>query len=185
MTHTPYGVDVRPKSRIVALVRREIRELIPPMVFFFLAFNLMLFTKKLILAEYEIEFYSFIIATISAFIVPKVVLVIEPISFWQRFDRLPIAYNVLVKSIIYSVLFTVVRLIEPFVHYLMEGGVVGRGGFLAEVLGAFTWPKFIYVQLWVFLLFILFFAVRELNSTLKGGLVKIFFSQRHSDPPTG
>src|SRR5262249_9796055 len=168
--------NVGRRSKIIVFLLREMHELLPPTIFFFLTFNLMLFTKKLILEEYRVEFDSFIIATVSALIVGKVVLVIEPMSFLRRLDHRPLVYPILFKALVYTVLFSVVRLIEPFIHYLVAGGVIGRGGFIEEVLGKFSWAHFMYVQLWVLLLFVTFFTMRELNSLFsEGELVKIFF----------
>ena len=176
MTHARYDTDVGRRSRVVAFLLRELHELIPPTLFFFFAFNLMLFTKKLILEQYRIEYASFIIATVSALIVGKVVLVVEPMSFLRRFDHLPLVYSVLFKTIVYTLLFSIVRLIEPFIHYLIEGGVIGHGGFIEEVLGTFSWAHFLYVQLWVFLLFSIFFVAKGLSSLFDDGeIMKVFF----------
>jgi len=54
---------------------REFREVLPPTIFFFIGFNLIVLTTHLILADYGVQFASFMIATASALVVAKAVLV--------------------------------------------------------------------------------------------------------------
>jgi hypothetical protein len=44
----------------------ELREILPPTIFFFVGFNLIVLTTKLILAEYVVAFASFMVATVGA-----------------------------------------------------------------------------------------------------------------------
>lgn len=163
-------------SKLVSFMLHELREVIPPTLFFFIAFNLILLTKRLILEDYRIEYTGFMIATVSALIVGKVVLVVDPMPFLRRFDHLPLAYPILFKAAVYTLFFFVVRLIEPFVHYLINGGAIGHGGFIEEMLGTFSWARFISVQMWVFVLFLVFIAANELNRLFGDGeLYRMFF----------
>jgi hypothetical protein len=42
-----------PKSRLLSFVTKELREILPPMVFFAVSFNLIVLTTDLILADYR------------------------------------------------------------------------------------------------------------------------------------
>jgi hypothetical protein len=64
-----------PKSRLLAFVIKELREVLPPTVFFAVGSNLVVMTTDLILADYLVSFASFIVATIGALVVGKSVLV--------------------------------------------------------------------------------------------------------------
>jgi len=170
-----------PLKKLGAFAAKEFRDVIPPTVFFFFGFNFYLFTKRLILADYLIQYAGFAIATIGALLVGKVVLVADKMPFLRRFDYAPLAYPILFKTIVYTLLVFVVRLIEALVHYLMEGGVIGQGAFAAHLMGRFSWPTFIATQLWIFVLFLLYVTGNELNSLFGGGeLFKIFFTRPSS-----
>jgi hypothetical protein len=54
----------------------QMNVVLPPTIFFFIGFNLILWTKRLILEEHGIEF-SFLTATIAALLVGKAVLVTD------------------------------------------------------------------------------------------------------------
>jgi hypothetical protein len=63
----------------------------------------------------------------------------------------------------------------------LVSGVPGGGRFVEHVLGKFSWPNFIAVQLWISALFLLYVTANELNELLGDGeLFKIFFTRRSS-----
>ena len=76
-------------AKVRSVLLHEFREVLPPTLFFFVGFNLILFTKRLILADYLIQFTGFFIATIGALVVGKVVLVVDKLPFLRRFDLRP------------------------------------------------------------------------------------------------
>ena len=157
----------------------ELRSVVPPTVFFFIGFNLILFTKRLILEEYLIQFAGFFIATMSALIVGKVVLVAEKMPLLRRFDHAPLAAPILFKTVVYTLLVFVARLLEAFIHYAIEGGVIGHGAFIEHQLGQFSWHQFIATQMWVFVLFLVYVTGCEINALLGDGeLFKLFFTRR-------
>jgi hypothetical protein len=169
-------------ARVRSFLVCELREMLPPTIFFFVGFNLILFTKRLLLAEYLIQFSGFFLATISALLVGKTVLIADTMPFLRRFDQAPLAQLILFKTVVYTLLVFVVRLLEAFVHYLIQGGSVGRGGFLEEVLGTFSWDHFIATQLWIFVLFLVYITASEINDLLGDGeLFKILFTRRSSE----
>ena len=90
--------------------------MLPPTIFFFLGFNLILFTKRLILEDYLIQFTGFFLATVSALVVGKVVLVAEMMPLLRRFDGEPLAKPILFKTVVYTLLVFVARLLEAGGH---------------------------------------------------------------------
>jgi hypothetical protein len=168
-------------ARLRSFLVHEFRELLPPTIYFFVGFNLILFTKRLFLAEYLIQFSGFLLATIGALVVGKTVLIADAMPFLRRFDQAPLAQPILFKTVVYSLLVSLVRLLEAFVHYLIEGGNVAHGGFLDELLGSFSWDHFIATQLWIFVLFLVYVTASEINGLLGDGeLFKILFTRRSS-----
>jgi hypothetical protein len=179
-THTTKAAGTGRRAKVGSVLLHEFREMLPPTIFFFVGFNLILFTKRLLLADYLIEFSGFILATTSALVVGKTVLVADMMPFMRRFDDAPLVQPILFKTVAYSLLVFVARLLEAFVHYLIEGGVVGGGGFLHDLLGTFRWDHFIAIQLWIFVLFLVYVTASEFNDLVGDGeLFKIFFT-RHS-----
>jgi hypothetical protein len=169
---TPPGRWARAGSALL----HEFRAVIAPTLFFFVGFNLILFTKRLMLSQYLIQFTGFAIATTGALIVGKVVLVAEKMPLLRRFDRAPLVYPILFKTVVYAMLVFIARLLEALVHFLFEGGAFGHGRFVEDLLGRFSWNRFIATQLWIFVLFLLYVTASELNALFGDGeLFRIFF----------
>ncbi|HYB09445.1 MAG TPA: hypothetical protein VEJ16_07225 [Alphaproteobacteria bacterium] len=163
-------------AQVGRFLLREFKEVLPPTIFFFIGFNLILFTKQLILAAYLIQFTGFFIATTSALIVAKAVLVADTLPFLKRFDRRPLAAPILFKTVVYTVIVFIARLIEAFVRYATTIGAVGHGQFIAYQLADFSWHQFIATQMWIFVLFLIYVTGSEINAMLgHGELYKIFF----------
>ena len=157
----------------------EFRTVLPPTIFFFAGFNLILFTKRLILADHLIQFTGTFVATMAALVVGKVVLVVDKLPYLRHFDDAPLARPILFKTVVYTFFVFVARLLEAFVHYVIQGGVVGGGAFIEHWLSQFSWNQFIATQLWVFVLFLIYVTASELNELVGDGeLFKIFFTRR-------
>ena len=175
------GPAARPPlgRRIGAHILEEIRHVLPATIYFFLGFNLVLLTKKLMLEQYLIQFSGFFIASGAALIVGKVVLVVDKMPFLKRFDHAPLIRPILFKTIVYTFFVFVARLIEALIHYVIDSGQLG--GFFHHMLEQFSWDRFIAVQLWVFVLFLGYVTGSEINHLLGDGeLGKILFTRPSS-----
>ena len=156
------------RGRFLLFLGREFREILPPTLFFFMGFNLILFTKRLVLEDYLIQYPGFFIATTGALIVGKSVLVANTMPFLRRFDNSPLVYPILFKTLVYTLFVFVARLIEALIHYLVEGGALGGGRFIKHLVATFSWAHFTAVQLWV-VLFLIYITASELNQLLGDG----------------
>jgi len=169
-----------PKSRLYAFVIKELREVWPPTLFFAIGFNLVVLTTQLILADYLVHFASLMVATMCALVVGKSVLLANALPFLSRFDTAPMIRPVLFKTIVYWAVVFLVRFLEKLVEYVFAGGTLN--GIPAYLSTHFTWHRFAAIQIWIFVLFLVYTSVEELNARLGDGeLMKIFFSRRSSE----
>jgi hypothetical protein len=167
------------KSGVRAFLIKELREIWPPTLFFAVSFNLLVLTINLILADYLRSFASFMVATASALVVGKAVLVADAMPFLRRFDTAPMIQPILFKTTVYWAVVFLVRFLEKLVEYLFAGGTFG--GIPKYVTTHFTWHRFAAIQTWIFVLFLIYTSVSELNARLGNGeLKKIFFTGRSS-----
>ena len=168
------------KSRLLAFLIKEFWEVVPPTLFFAVGFNLIVLTTNLFLADYKMQFASFMVATISALVVGKSVLVANAIQFLRRFDKHPKIRPVLFKTIVYWAVVFVVRFLEKLLEYFHAGGAIS--GIPEYVSAHFTWDRFAAIQIWIFVLFLVYTSIVELNAHLGNGeLVKIFFTTHSSE----
>jgi hypothetical protein len=70
-----------------------------------------------------------------------------------------------------------VRFLEKLAEYLSAKGTLS--GIPEYVATHFTWHRFAAIQIWIFVLFLIYTSVEELNARLRDGeLMNIFFSRR-------
>jgi hypothetical protein len=158
----------------------QVKHVLAPTIFFFLGFNLILWTKQLILEEHGVKFNGFLTATLAALLVGKAVLVMDNLPFMRRFDGAPIIQPILFKCVIYWLCVFIVRLLERLVHFLIAGGTTA--GFPAHLVEDFSWARFLSIQIWLMVLFLVYCTIHELNTLFGDGeLYRLFFRWRSSE----
>ena len=157
----------------------QVRHMLPAVIFFFIGFNLVLWTKSIVLQQHGIPFSGFMAATLAALLVGKAVLVTDQLPFMRRFEGAPLIQPILFKSLIYWVVVFIVRIAEGFVHFVLDGG--SPGAFLPHLGEIFSWPRFLLVQVWLMVLFLIYVTIHELNMLFGyGELPRLFFRWRSS-----
>src|SRR5262249_5325524 len=133
--------------RTGAFLLHEFLGILPPTIFFIIGFNLIVLTTNLILADYGGQFAHFMLATVSALIVAKALLVANAMPLIRRYDRAPLIRPVLFKTVFYWAIVFLARLLEHFIRYwFVEHNPLGT--FVPHMLATFSWHRFIAIQLW-------------------------------------
>jgi hypothetical protein len=158
---------------IASRLKHEFLAVIPPTIFFFTAFQLIAFTRALMLEQYGIEVTTFVAATIGALVVAKVVLVVDLLPFVNRFPEKPLIYNVVWKTTIYLVAALLVRYIEHLFPFVRETGDLAAAN--RRLFDEVVWSHFWAVQLWLLALFFVYCALRELTRVLGQDRVRAMF----------
>jgi len=111
---------------------REIRSIALVTLYFAVCFIVMMVCKRLVLAEYGVEFRGLSFALVGALIVAKVVLVLEhvPLGAWVR--RRPVVVDTVLRTLLYSLGVAVVLLLEKAFESRHEHG--GFGGALSALI---------------------------------------------------
>ena len=163
--------------KLFETLKKDFLELLPPMIFFFIAFVLILTTKRMILSEHQISWTGFGMAVVGGILVGKVVLMVDKLPFVDKFPDRPLIYNTLWKSLLYFLAALVVGYLDQLVHFLRkhEGLMEANRHLWAEVV----WPHFWLLQMWLAVLFLMFCAMRELIRVLgKDKFIRLFFGGR-------
>ena len=148
--------------------------MLPPAIFFFIAFSLILVTKAVILREYGISWTGFGAAVIGAVMVGKVVLFVDKLPFVNRFPDRPLIYNACWKTFIYFLAALLFRYLEPVVRLLAKhGSFMEANRHLVEEI---VWPHFWLVQMWLAVLLFVYCALREMVRVIgQDRVVRMFF----------
>lgn len=168
-----------PRSRVMTFVIKEFKEIVPPTLFFAAGFNIIVITTQLVLDDYFVQIGSFLIATATALVVGKAVLVANALPFLRRFDRAPLIQPIMFRTLVYFAVVFVVRFLEKIVEYWFGGGTLAA---IPEYMTEhFSWHRFAAIQIWIFVLFLIYVTATELNTLFGDGeLSKILFTRRSS-----
>ena len=158
----------------------QVRHVLPPTIFFFVGFNLILWTKRLVLEEHGIDFSGFFTATLAALLVGKAVLATDHLPFMRRFDGAPMIQPIIFKTAIYWLCILIVRLAEELIQFLANGRTVTD--FPTYLIESLSWSRFLSIQIWLMVLFLVYVTVHELNTLFGDGeLYRLFFRWRSSE----
>src|SRR5271169_436396 len=171
------AAEPAPASRVRragAWFLHELYEILPPTIFFFVGFNLIVLTTNLLVADYFVEVGSFMLATAGALVVA------DALPFIRRYDRAPLLQPILYKTLVYWVFVFIARLLEALVEFLMHGHSLGE--FLPHLASTFSWHRFAAIQIWIFVLFLIYVTASELNQLFgQGELRRILLTHRPSE----
>ncbi len=152
---------------------------LPPTLFFLVSFNLIVFTTNLLIYDYWFRLSGFLLATTTALIVGKAVLVANSIRLIDRFRGAPLIQPILYKTLFYTAVVLVVRLLERFVHLALDDR--GFAAAFDVALHDFSWHRFAAIQIWLFTCFLVYVTATELAHLLgEGQLFRLFFRHRSS-----
>jgi hypothetical protein len=112
------------RLRLLVFVIKELEEVLPPVVFFAVGFNLIEFTTQLVLDDYLARFANYMVATAAALIVGKAVLLANLLPFLRRFDTAPLIRPILFTTIVYAAVVFLVRNLEKIVEYWFGGRTI-------------------------------------------------------------
>ena len=88
-------------SKVWATIEHEFWEVLPPTIFFFVSFHIVLLDRALMAKEYGFKAASMAAATVAALLVAKVVLIADKLPMINRFPEKPLMYDVVWKTVIY------------------------------------------------------------------------------------
>jgi hypothetical protein len=167
-------------TRVGHTLLSAFRHILPPTLYFFVAFNLIVFTTNLMVHDYWFGLSGFLVATTTALVVGKAVLVANQIRLIDRFRGAPLIQPILYRTVFYTLIVFVVRILERFIHLAIDQ----RGFTLAfgEAIDEFSWRRFAAIQIWLFTCFLIYVTATELSALLgEGQLFRLFFRHRSSE----
>lgn len=153
--------------------REEIRELLPPAIFFFVALHIVALVRVLMLKGTGIPVTTSLSVTIAALVLAKAVLIADLLPFINLYPHKPLVYNVAWKTAIYVLIATLVHYLERLVHFSREAGgiVAGNEKLIAEIV----WPHFWALQIFLVVLILMYCTMRELIRVIGGDKVRRLF----------
>ncbi len=142
-------------------IKKEIISIIPAIIYFAIAFNLIYIATGLMLAPGTKRTFSQLTVTIGALVVGKVLLIANSFPFIDLFPNKPLIYNITWKFFFYNFCVILFWIIEKTIHgCLIEHDSIGL--IQRELLRDFNSPIFWSAQIGLWMVFLVFIVFREL-----------------------
>lgn len=158
--------------------QRFTRELVSSgIIFVYLAVIFAAFTtyRRLILAEYEIDYLQYGVSVIEALLLTKIIQVGDRLRLGQQIEYRPLIYPTVYKSVIYTIWVGIFQFAKHAASELARGkGGVGE----LDELERGEVSAFLAKCLVLFCAFVPFFAFRELARVLGPGRISALFLRR-------
>src|SRR5262245_42187457 len=158
-------------------LKHEFYEVLPPTIFFLIAFHIVVIDRRLMLRQYGLPLSSMAVATVMALLIGKVVLITDKFSFINRFPEKPLIYNVAWKTLIYLAAALLIHYLEHLVPLWWRTGDLAAAN--RDLASEVVWPHFWAVQLWLVVLLFVYCSLRELVRAIgRDKVVEVFFGRR-------
>ncbi|HQY88135.1 MAG TPA: hypothetical protein PK402_05720 [Tepidisphaeraceae bacterium] len=167
-------------SKLSAKIKEEIEAIIPPTLFFFVALHLVAFIRALMTEGTGIQLSTSLSVTVAALVLGKAVLIADMLPFINRYPTKPLAYNVIWKTVIYTLVSLFVHYLEHLIHFWRQTGslLAGNQKLFAEIV----WPHFFAIQILLVVLIFCYCMIHELIRVVgRRRALDIFFKP----PPAG
>jgi hypothetical protein len=168
-------------SKLLAKIKEEFLEILPPTIFFFVALHIVALIRVLMLKGTGIAPTTSVTVTIGALILGKAVVIADMLPIINRFPEKPLLHNVAWKTAIYLAVAAIVHYLERLFDFSREAGglVAGNEKLLAEIV----WPHFWAIQIVLFVLILMYCTMHEFARVIGGDKVKRMFFGPLPIPP--
>ena len=158
-------------------LKHEFLEMLPPTIFFFVVFHIILFTRALMAEQYGITVPSSVAATIGALIVGKSILIADALPFLNWFPQKKLIYNVAWRTFFYAIIFLLFQFLEELIPLISKYGAISTAS--EHLIEEIKWPRFwsTHILLIVFLVFYNI-ATAVIGAIGRNEFLEIFFSSK-------
>jgi len=161
-------------TKLSTTLKKELFELLPPTIFFFVALHIVTFIRVLMLKGTGISPLSSMSIAVAALILGKAVLLADMLPMINRFPNKPLIYNVAWKTFIYLLMATFIHYVERLIDFWRQTGSFVAGN--KELLEKIVWPHFWAIQIILLVLIVMYCTMHELVRVIgKEKVLRIFF----------
>jgi len=147
-------------SKVSEKVWEEFLKLLPPAIFFFVALQLVMLLRSLMLRGTGIPLSTTLSVTLGALVLAKAVLLADMLPFINRYPDKPLLYNISWKTAIYFLVATALHYLEQLFEFWKAAGgfIAGNQQMLAERI----WPHFWALQILIGILILRYCTAAEI-----------------------
>jgi hypothetical protein len=164
-------------KKILIFLKHEFLEMLPPTIFFFVAFHVIAFTNALMAKQYGIPISSSVAATIGALIVGKAILITDALPFVNWFRQKRLIYNVAWRTFLYVILVLFFQIFEELIPLISKYGAVSTAS--EHLIEEITWPRFWTTHIYLLVFLVIYnVATGVIDAIGRQEILNILFSSK-------
>jgi hypothetical protein len=163
-------------KKTLLFLKKEILEMLPPTIFFFLVFHVLAFIKRLLIGEFGISLADTSAATIGALVVGKSILIVDALPILKWIHQTRHIYTILWRILFYLIIVTLFQFIEGLIPFISKYGSISAA--IEHLLEEIKWNHFVALRI-ILLLFIVIYTLIAsiIESVGRKEFFKIFFGK--------
>lgn len=127
-------------SKVITVLKRELKEITAPSIYFFVAFHIMIMVRAFLEGEYGITLQQSVTATLSALLVAKSIILANALPLFRWFVQVRLIYNILWRAFLYIACTLLFLYLEEVIPLLSKyGSLMSASEHLLEEI---NWFKF-------------------------------------------
>jgi hypothetical protein len=169
-------------SKVLATIKHEFLEMLPPTIFFFVILHVVAIVRVLMTRGTGVSLPTTASITLAALILGKSVLLANMLPFINRFPEKPLIWNAAWKTVIYAVVATFVHFLERLYEFWKESPTL-TDAFHKQVV-EMNWAHFWAIQILLITLIANYCIFEELARVIgRDRLRAMFFGPMPAKPP--
>jgi len=160
--------------KIFEKLKEEFLAMLPPTIYFFVMLHIIAIIRSLMVKAGQFEPSSTVSIAIGALILGKAVLIADMLPWINRFPQRPLIYNVVWKTVIYTVVAGIIHYLEHLWDFARETGSIAAGN--EKLFQEIVWPHFWAIQILLVVLVVWYCLMHELARVVgRDRMIRIFF----------
>jgi hypothetical protein len=160
--------------KVFEKIWEEIKALIPPTIFFYIALHIVALERSLMLRGTGIPPVSSLKVTVAALILGKSVLIADLLPFMNLYPHKPLIFNVAWKTTIYVIMASFIHYLENLFDFWRTAGSIAAAN--RKLLAGMVWSHFLAVELLLVVLVWSYCTMHELSRVIgRDKILEMFF----------
>lgn len=167
-------------KKALKFLKHELLEMLPPTIFFFIVFHIIIIVRALFVEQYGISAASSASAAVGALIVGKSILIADALPLFRWFGQSRLIYNVVWRVLLYVIVVLLLQILEELIPAITKYGALWTAA--EHLLGEIEWSRF-----WAtHIILIVFLVIYSLATAITGAIgreqtLEILFSANSSN----
>ena len=154
-------------SKTLAFIRKELREMIPPTLFFLVVFQVLILVRSLLGSQGNFTMTTAAAALIGALVVGKSILIADALPLFRWYREPKLIYNIVWRMFLYLSVVLIFQILEELIPLVSKTGslMAGVRSFFSEVNIPRFWATHLvlalFLTIWSFLTALIEIVGRE------------------------